>query len=133
MSPLAGTRVLVVEDEGAIALLIEEMLEEFGCEVVASVARLAAACEIAGSVQVDLAILDVNLAGERVFPVADILRSRQIPFLFSTGYGASGLPAEYAARPVLHKPFSESELQRKIAVTLKEAGKSDPAISPDAH
>ncbi|SCW68279.1 MULTISPECIES: response regulator [unclassified Pseudomonas] len=133
MSPLAGTRVLVVEDEGAIALLIEEMLEEFGCEVVASVARLAAACEIAGSVQVDLAILDVNLAGERVFPVADILRSRQIPFLFSTGYGASGLPAEYAARPVLHKPFSESELQRKIAVTLKEAGKSDPTISPDAH
>lgn len=133
MSPLAGTRVLVVEDEGAIALLIEEMLEEFGCEVVASVARLAAACEIAGSVQVDLAILDVNLAGERVFPVADILRERQIPFLFSTGYGASGLPAEYAARPVLHKPFSESELQQKIAVTLKEAGKSDPTISPDAH
>ncbi|SFA87880.1 Response regulator receiver domain-containing protein [Pseudomonas sp. NFIX10] len=133
MSPLAGTRVLVVEDEGAIALLIEEMLEEFGCEVVASVARLAAACEIAGSVQVDLAILDVNLAGERVFPVADILRSRQIPFLFSTGYGASGLPAEYAARPVLHKPFSESELQRKIAVTLKEADKSDPTISPGAH
>ncbi|SCX95281.1 MULTISPECIES: response regulator [unclassified Pseudomonas] len=133
MSPLAGTRVLVVEDEGAIALLIEEMLEEFGCEVVASVARLAAACEIARSVQVDLAILDVNLAGEYVFPVADILRERQIPFLFSTGYGASGLPAEYAARSVLHKPFSESELQRKIAVTLKEAGESDPATSPDAH
>ncbi|MFL7961997.1 response regulator [Pseudomonas kielensis] len=133
MSPLAGTRVLVVEDEGAIALLIEEMLEEFGCEVVASVARLAAACEIAGSVQVDLAILDVNLAGERVFPVADILRSRQIPFLFSTGYGASGLPAEYAARPVLHKPFSESELQRKIAVTLKQAREGDPATSPGAH
>ncbi|MBD9465753.1 response regulator [Pseudomonas sp. Pdm06] len=133
MSPLAGTRVLVVEDEGAIALLIEEMLEEFGCEVVASVARLAAACEIAGSVQVDLAILDVNLAGERVFPVADILRERQIPFLFSTGYGASGLPAEYAARPVLHKPFSESELRQKMAVTLKEAGESAPTFSPDAN
>jgi len=133
MSPLAGTRVLVVEDEGAIALLIEEMLEEFGCEVVASVARLAAACEIAGSVQVDLAILDVNLAGERVFPVADILRERQIPFLFSTGYGASGLPAEYAARPVLHKPFSESELRQKMAVALKEARESAPTFSPDAN
>ncbi|OAB54263.1 response regulator [Pseudomonas thivervalensis] len=133
MTPLAGTRVLVVEDEGAIALLIEEMLEEFGCEVVASVARLAAACEIAGSVQVDLAILDVNLAGERVFPVADILRNRQIPFLFSTGYGASGLPVEYAGRPVLHKPFSESELQQKIAVTLKEARASGQASSTDAN
>ena len=133
MIPLAGTRVLVVEDEGAIALLIEEMLEEFGCEVVASVARLAAACEIAGAVQVDLAILDVNLAGERVFPVADILRGRQIPFLFSTGYGASGLPAEYAGCPVLHKPFSESELQQKMTVTLKETHDSGVAISPDAH
>ncbi|WP_431481153.1 response regulator [Pseudomonas thivervalensis] len=133
MTPLAGARVLVVEDEGAIALLIEEMLEEFGCEVVASVARLATACEVAGSVQVDLAILDVNLAGERVFPVADILRGRQIPFLFSTGYGASGLPAEYAGCPVLHKPFSQSELQQKIAVTLKEARASGQASSTDAN
>ncbi len=67
MTPFVGVRVLVVEDEGAVALLIEDMLEEFGCEVVASVARLAAARDMAGSVQVDLAILDVNLAGERVF------------------------------------------------------------------
>lgn len=133
MIPLAGTRVLVVEDEGAIALLIEEMLEEFGCEVVASVARLATACEIAGSVQVDLAILDVNLAGERVFPVADILRGRQIPFLFSTGYGASGLPAEYAGCPVLHKPFSENQLRQKIAVTLKKTRVSGLASSTDAN
>lgn len=133
MTPFAGIRVLVVEDEGAIALLIEEMLEELGCEVVASVARLAAACDIAGSVRVDLAILDVNLAGERVFPVAEILRGRNIPFLFSTGYGASGLAAEYAGCPVLHKPFSESELQQKIAITLKEAHDSGVAIHPDAH
>ncbi|WP_460322485.1 response regulator [Pseudomonas ogarae] len=133
MTPFVGVRVLVVEDEGAIALLIEEMLEEFGCEVVASVARLAAACEVAGSAQVDLAILDVNLAGERVFPVAEILQGRMIPFLFSTGYGASGLPAEYAGCPVLHKPFSQSELQQKIAVTLKEARESGLASSTDAN
>ena len=133
MTPFVGVRVLVVEDEGAIALLIEEMLEEFGCEVVASVARLAAACEVAGSAQVDLAILDVNLAGERVFPVAEILQGRKIPFLFSTGYGASGLPAEYAGCPVLHKPFSQSELQQKIAVTLKEARESGLAASTDIN
>ncbi|MCM2458962.1 response regulator [Pseudomonas sp. CG7] len=133
MTPLAGNRVLVVEDEGAIALLIEEMLEEFECEVVASVARLAKACEIARSVQVDLAILDVNLAGERVFPVAEILRGRHIPFLFSTGYGASGLPAEYAGCPVLHKPFSQNELQQKMAVTLKEARAGGVTSSTDAN
>ncbi|BBP59732.1 response regulator [Pseudomonas sp. St316] len=133
MTPFAGIRVLVVEDEGAIAMLIEEMLEEFGCEVVDSVARLAGACEVAGSVQADLAILDVNLAGERVFPVAEILRGRHIPFLFSTGYGASGLPAEYAGYPVLHKPFSQSELQQKIAVTLAGARKSGLAASTEAN
>lgn len=118
MTPFAGIRVLVVEDEGAIAMMIEEMLEEVGCEVVASVARLAAALEIASVVEVDLAILDVNLAGERIFPVAEILRQRGIPFLFSTGYGASGLPGEFAQCPVLHKPFSQSDLQQKVAFTL---------------
>ncbi|WP_434647615.1 response regulator [Pseudomonas sp. D1-2] len=120
MTIFAGIKVLLVEDEGAVAMLIEEMLEEQGCEVVASIPRLAMAREAAGTVEVDLAILDVNLAGERVFPVAEILRDRKIPFLFSTGYGASGLPAEFAQCPVLHKPFSENELQRKIALTLQE-------------
>ena len=119
MTPFAGVRVLLVEDEGTVALLIEEMLEELGCEVVASVARLVAAREIASAAEVDLAILDVNLAGERVFPVAEILRERGIPFLFSTGYGASGLPSEFARSPVLHKPFSESDLQEIIKLTLE--------------
>ncbi|KHK64844.1 response regulator [Pseudomonas frederiksbergensis] len=118
MTLFAGIKVLLVEDEGTVAMLIEEMLEELGCEVVASVPRLARAREVASTAQFDLAILDVNLAGERVFPVAEILRDRKIPFLFSTGYGASGVPAEFARYPVLHKPFSESELQLKIALTL---------------
>ncbi|MCQ6255058.1 response regulator [Pseudomonas sp. Q11] len=118
MSAFPGVRVLLVEDEGAIAMLVEQMLEELECVVVASVARLAMACEVANRVAIDLAILDVNLAGERVFPVAEILQARQIPFLFSTGYGARGLPNEFAHRPVLHKPFSENDLQLKIALAL---------------
>ncbi|QBZ90286.1 response regulator [Pseudomonas viciae] len=119
MSPFAGVRVLVVEDEGAIAMMIEEMLDEFGCEVVASVARLVTALEIASSAEIDLAILDVNLAGERVFPVAEILRDRGIPMVFSTGYGASGLPSDFAQHLVLHKPFSQSALQQKVALALR--------------
>lgn len=118
MTPFAGIRVLLVEDEGAVAMLIEEMLEELGCTTVASVPRLALARERAATADIDLAILDVNLAGERVFPVAEILRARQVPFLFSTGYGASGLPTEFAQCPVLHKPFSESELRLKIVQAL---------------
>jgi CheY-like chemotaxis protein len=119
MISIAGIRVLLVEDEGAIAMLIEEMLEELECTVVASVARLANALQVASWIDVDLAILDVNLAGERVFPAARILRARNIPFLFSTGYGASGLPEEFADCPVLHKPFSDIDLRSKIALTLE--------------
>jgi len=119
MTSFTGIRVLLVEDEGAIAMLIEEMLEDLGCTVVASVAQLARALQVANVVDVDLAILDVNLAGERVFPAARILRARNIPFLFSTGYGVSGLPAEFADCPVLRKPFAETDLQLKIALTLE--------------
>ncbi|WP_336355093.1 response regulator [Pseudomonas granadensis] len=119
MISIKGIKVLLVEDEGAIAMLIEEMLEEWECTVVASVARLAEALQAASVVDVDLAILDVNLAGERVFPAARTLRARNIPFLFSTGYGASGLPEEFADCPVLHKPFSDADLRSRIALTLK--------------
>ncbi|MDQ7912344.1 response regulator [Pseudomonas sp. 102515] len=125
-----GVRVLVVEDEGAIAMLIEEMLEDLGCIVVASVAQLAKATDIARSIEVDLAMLDVNLAGQLVFPVAEILRDRNIPFLFSTGYGASGLSSEFAQHPVLHKPFSQKDLEAKITAALvtraEAAGYSHP-------
>ncbi|WP_411380295.1 response regulator [Pseudomonas sp. MPB26] len=119
MTSFTGIRVLLVEDEGAIAMLIEEMLEDMGCTVVASVAQLAKALQVADAVDVDVAILDVNLAGERVFPAARVLRARNIPFLFSTGYGASGLPAEFVDCPVLHKPFAEADLRLKIALTLE--------------
>ena len=119
MTTFPGTKVLLVEDEGTIAMLIEEMLEDLECTVVASVAQLAKAMQVADVVDVDLAILDVNLAGDRVFPVARILRARSIPFLFSTGYGGSGLPEEFSDCPVLHKPFAEKDLRSKIALTLR--------------
>ncbi|AKA85988.1 hypothetical protein AYK59_15150 [Pseudomonas synxantha] len=119
MTTFPGTKVLLVEDEGTIAMLIEEMLEDLECTLVASVAQLEKAMQVARVVDVDLAILDVNLAGERVFPVAQILRRRHIPFLFSTGYGNSGLPEEFKDCQVLHKPFAEKDLRLKIAQTLE--------------
>lgn len=119
MSDLKGLRVLVVEDEGAIALMIEDMLESLGCEIAASVARLAEACKTAAEIEADLAVLDVNLDGQLVFPVAALLRERQIPIVFSTGYGASGLPDEFNGTPVLGKPFSTTELQQAIAGVLR--------------
>ena len=114
MNQLRGLKVLVVEDEGSIAFLIEDMLQELGCEVVSSVAHIRAACEIAASADIDLGLLDVNLAGNPVFPVARILRERGIMFIFSTGYGAGGIPGEFISYPTLTKPFSIEDLHRAI-------------------
>src|SRR6185312_9779897 len=114
MIELAGARVLLVEDEGLVALMIEDMLEELGLKVVASAAHVAKACEIATRASFDLALLDVNLAGEFVFPVARILRDRGIPFLFSTGYGGAPIDDEFRNEPSIGKPFSINQLSEKL-------------------
>jgi CheY-like chemotaxis protein len=118
MAELAGLRALVVEDEGSVALLIEGMLEDLGCEVAASVATLAEALTAATDKSFDFAVLDVNLAGELVFPVAEVLRGRQLPFLFSTGYGRMGVPETFKGCEVLNKPFMMGELERKLCITM---------------
>jgi CheY-like chemotaxis protein len=118
MSEFSGIKVLIVEDEGFVALMIEDMLQDLGCEIVASVAGLNEACRIAAIAQLDLAVLDINLGRERSFAVAEILRERGVPFMFSTGYGTAGLPTEFSGSPVLGKPFSAKELKQTITLTL---------------
>lgn len=118
MDELGGLRALVVEDEGIVALLIEDMLQELGCEIAASVGSLGAALKAAGAADFDFAVLDVNLNGELVFPVADILRRRRLPFVFSTGYGPTGLPEAFSDCLVLNKPFTTGELQHKLRLAL---------------
>lgn len=119
MTGFSGLKVLVVEDESAVAIMIEDMLEDLGCSVAASAAGLAEAREIAATAEIDLAVLDVNLGGQPVLPVARILRERQIPLVFSTGYGASGLPRDFSGHPVVGKPFSMRQLQQAIALALE--------------
>lgn len=118
MSEFSGVKVLIVEDEGLVALMIEDMLQDLGCEVVASVAGLKEACSLAATAELDLAVLDMNLRGERSFPVAEILREREVPFMFSTGYGTDGLPAEFSGSLVLSKPFSAKALQETLLYAL---------------
>ncbi|MBM2712751.1 response regulator [Mesorhizobium caraganae] len=98
--------------------MIEDMLGELGGEVVESVAELAAACEAASRLDIDVAMLDVNLAGQLVFPAAAILQRRQIPVIFSTGYAPTSLPAEFSGNQVLNKPFALADLQKKLALAL---------------
>ncbi len=116
---LQGLRVLVVEDEAAISLLLEDMLLDFGCEVIGPAARLAAALDTVNREQVDLAILDVNVAGEPIYPVADALVQRSVPFVFSTGYGSAGIKDTYRDRPVVQKPFAQSDLRQRLLTALQ--------------
>lgn len=120
MTAFHDLRVLVVEDEGAIALLIEDMLLDLGCTIAASVGRLADACEMARHGQYDFALLDVNLAGEVVTPVADIVHERGIPFAFSTGYGSKGLPEKFTGHVVVAKPYLIADLERAIGRALAQ-------------
>lgn len=108
-------RILLVEDEIMVALLLEEMLAELGHTVVGPVARLDKAVELAWQEAVDVAILDVNVDGKEVYPVAEALATRGIPFVFSTGYGRTGLRAPYGDRPTLQKPFHRSDLRDLLA------------------
>jgi CheY-like chemotaxis protein len=120
MVELAGLRALVVEDEGSVALLIESMLEELGCEVAASVSTLAKGLSAAAAEEFDFAVLDVNLDGQPVFPVAEALQRRGLPFVFSTGYGRIGVPETFKECEVLSKPFTIQDFERKLLLALRK-------------
>ncbi len=110
----AGLRVLVVEDETLVAMLIEDMLGDLGCQVVGPAANVEEALDLAAAGGIDCAVLDVNLAGRSVFPVADRLRELGVPFAFATGYGDAGLRAADQGSPVLQKPFREADLAQVL-------------------
>ena len=109
--PLAGLRILIVEDEAMIALLIQDVLEEIGSVIVGPASRIPAALDLIAAEAVDLAVLDLNLAGQPVYPVADALMARGIPFVFLTGYRSDGIDRRYAHIPALQKPIDPGALR----------------------
>jgi CheY-like chemotaxis protein len=111
----ASRRVLVVEDEMLIGMLLEDMLTDMGHVVVAIVSRVNDALAAVQREAFDFAILDVHLNGQAVFPVADALIERGIPFVFATGYGERGLPDQYRNRPILQKPFAKEDLSKTLS------------------
>ena len=116
---LEGRQILVVEDETLIALLIEEMLGDLGCGVVGPAHALQEALALATDSEViDAALLDVNVGGKPVFEVADVLRARGVPFVFSTGYGDNGLREADRGTPVLQKPFRLAEVETALRQAL---------------
>ncbi len=112
---LSGRRILVVEDDLMIAMLIDDVLKEAGCEVVGPFPRLAPALQAASAERLDGALLDINLAGELVSPVADRLIERGVPFVFLTGYGWHMLPDRFHTRPLVTKPCRRDMLLTALA------------------
>ena len=121
MTPEAppALRILVVEDELMIRMLLEDMLGELGYTVAAEAARVEEALDAAKNAEFDIAILDVNLNGQPVSPVADVLVARGTPFVFATGYGERGLPEPYRDRPTLKKPFQMEGLKQMLESALE--------------
>lgn len=119
---LAGLKVLVVEDEMMVSMLIEDMLGDMGCQVIGPASRLDEALALAQDAEIDCAVLDVNLGGQPIFPLADLLREKGRPFAFATGYGDSALRDVDKGSLVLQKPFREIDLQRIIGVLRKAVG-----------
>ena len=116
---LRGKKVLIVEDEALIAMLFEDILEDTACQIVGPAMNVRQAMELAGTAEIDAAVLDVNLNGESSIPVAALLRSLGVPLIFSSGHGSQGLPPEWQDRPTLPKPFTSDEvvgaLERLVA------------------
>jgi CheY-like chemotaxis protein len=117
---LTGLRAFVVEDEALVLMTLEDMLADFGCQVVASARHVDDALQIAHETAVDVALLDVNVAGVRVDPVAHILAARGIPIVFVTGYEALSLP-QIAGAVRVGKPFQAAELARGMRQALATA------------
>jgi DNA-binding response OmpR family regulator len=113
--------VFLVEDEVMIRMMVADMLEELGHRVAAEAGEISEAIKLAQTTDFDLAILDVNVNGKVITPVAELISARNRPFIFATGYGSSGLPEEYRDRPALQKPFQLETLAQMITATLKRA------------
>ena len=117
-------RVLVIEDEALVAMLIEDMICDSGGEVIGSASKLEDALVLAHETQADVALLDINLGGALAYPVAEVLRQRGVPIVFATGYGSAGVIERFEDCPILDKPFDQRSLEQAIHAILKSRARS---------
>lgn len=127
---LVGMRILIIEDVGMVAMALKSLLEELGCVVVDTAARLHKAEELARHENLDGVLLDLNLGGQFAYPVADILRERDIPFIIMSGYDTGQLPPSLAGAPYMQKPFERRALAAMILTELRGHHKANAPASP---
>lgn len=121
MDELAGKRILFLEDEPIVAMSVEDMLADLGATVVGPAANIASALALVASESIDAALLDINIRGERSYPVAEALKARNIPVVFATGYGESGWVGAPDA-PVIDKPYARSQICEALSKALLAPG-----------
>jgi CheY-like chemotaxis protein len=124
-SALHGLSVLVVEDETLVSLLVESMLADLGCDDVWYASSVKEGLAVLDERTPDAAVLDVNLSGEPAYPIARRLADAGVPFVFASGYGASGIHEDWSGRPVLQKPFQCDMLAAGLASALQAKGSAD--------
>jgi len=124
---LSGLRVLVVEDEFMIAMLIEETLADYGCVIVGPFTNLTQALQAVQQQALDGAVLDVNLRGEKVYPLAELLDARGVPFLLLSGYGRDAIPPDRPNWRACGKPFAPDELIMMLEAQISEKDKNGNA------
>lgn len=128
---LSGRRVLVVEDEFLVLMLIEDMLGDLGCESVSTAPSVRKALALVEAQPFEVAMLDMNLNGDRPFAIADALAARGVPFMFATGYSGHDLSAGYGDRPLLKKPFHAHELRKIMTGLLSHSAEASPlSVAP---
>jgi DNA-binding LytR/AlgR family response regulator len=115
---LQGVRVLVVEDEPMLLLALQDTLTELGCEVAGTAARLQPALVLVHDLTFDIAVLDVDLGGVRIDPVAAAIAARGVPIVFVTGYGQGAAP-RHVPGPVLEKPYEAAHLHKALRMALQ--------------
>ncbi|MBV1696784.1 MAG: response regulator [Hyphomicrobiales bacterium] len=117
----AHKRILIVEDELMIRMLLQDMLSDLGHTLAGEAGRIDEAVALAKQGEFDVAILDVNLNGQPILPVVEILVERGLPFVFATGYGQRGVPEPYRQTPTLQKPFQSDALAQAIEAAAPRA------------
>lgn len=117
---LTGWRVLVVEDEMMILMMLEMALEDLGCESIVAASTLDTALALADQPSFDIALLDMNLGGKDSYPIADALDARNVPYIFCTGNTGGDRRKGVPLRPTLRKPFGIDEMAKALALLIAE-------------
>ena len=117
-----GLSIFLVEDEAMIRIMVVDMIEELGHVLAAEAGQIDQALELAQSAEFDLAILDVNVRDKLITPVAELIKAREIPIIFATGYGSGGLPEGFREFPALPNPFQLETLAAAIDGVIRSRG-----------